>query len=146
MWPQQWQRSIFLTLPKKGDLKMCTKYRTIALISHASKELLRIIQNRIVTYMDREMPLEEEGFRKGRGTRDQIAYLRWIMEKSHKYGNALYMCFIDYKKVFDCVNHSPLWNTLRMMGIPEHITIPIRTFMKDKKPWNEPMERQSGLK
>ena len=98
VWPQEWQRSIFLTLPKKKkktDQKLCTNYRAIALLSHASKVLLKIIQNRIVTYMDRELPDEQAGFRKGRGTRDQIANLRWIMEKSYEYGNALYMCFIN---------------------------------------------------
>ena len=126
VWPQEWQRSIFLTLPKKGDLKLFTNYRTIALISHISKVLLRIIQNRITTYIDRELPFEQADFRKGRGTRDQIANLRWIIEKSYEYGNALYMRFIDYNEAFDCVNHSQVWNTLRRMGIPEHITILIK--------------------
>ena len=108
MWPKEWQRSIFLTLPKKGDLKMFTNYSTISLISHASKVIHRIIQNRIVTYMDRELPVEQAGFRIGRGTRDQIANLRWIMEKSYEYGKPLYMCFIDLKKALDYVNHSQL--------------------------------------
>ena len=80
--------------------------------------------------MDRQLPDGQAGFRKGSGTRDQIANLRWIMEKTYGYGNSLYMCFVDYKEPFDYMNHSQLWNALRMMGIPEHITILIMIIYK----------------
>ena len=86
-------------------------------------------------------------FGKQRGTKDQITNLRWIMEKLYEYGNALYLSFIDYKKTFDCVNHSQLWNALRMMGIPEHITALIKNLYERQEAWYEPrMEGQSGLK
>jgi hypothetical protein len=112
LWPQEWRRSIFLPLPKKGDLRLCSNYRTIALIPHASNILLKIVQGRLATYIEREMSEEEAGFRKGRGRRDQIANIRWILERAMEYGKTVFMCFIDYSKAFDCVDHSQLWNTL----------------------------------
>ena len=80
-WPQDWKRSVFIPIPKKGNAKECSNYRTIALISHASKLMLKIIQARLQQYVNRELPHVQDGFRKGRGTRDQIANIRWIMEK-----------------------------------------------------------------
>jgi hypothetical protein len=114
-WPKEWKSSIFLPLPKKGDLRLCSNYRTIALIPHASKILLKIIQDRLATYVEREMAEEQAGFRKGKGTRDQIANMRWIIEKAKEYGKIIFMWFIDYSKAFDCVDHSRLWETLRSM-------------------------------
>ena len=108
------------TTHKKG-----TNNETIAMTSHAIKVLLKIIQNKIVRHMDIELSVEQAGFKKGRGTRNQIANLRWIMEKLYEYGN-MYMYFIDYKKALDCANHSQLCNTLRRMGIPGNITILIK--------------------
>ena len=125
-WPKDWTRSVFVTLPKKGDLQECSNYRTIALISHASKILLKIIQNRIAAIVERELPDVQAGFRKGRGTRDQIANLRWIMEKTREYQKDIYLCFIDYTKAFDCVDHDKLWACLKQMGVPEHIEQLIR--------------------
>ena len=81
-WPQAWKRSVFIPIPKKGNAKECSNYRTIALISHASKVKLKILQARHQQYMNRELPDVQAGFRKGRGTRDQIANIRWIMEKA----------------------------------------------------------------
>ena len=81
-WPQDWKRSVFIPIPKKGNAKECSKYSTIALISHTSKVMLKILQARLQQYMNRELPEVQAGFRKGRGTRDQIANIRWIMEKS----------------------------------------------------------------
>ena len=81
-WPQDWKRSVFLPIPKKGNAKECSNYRTIALISHTSKVMLKILQARLQQYMNCELPDVQAGFRKGRGTRDQIANIRWIMEKA----------------------------------------------------------------
>ena len=80
-WPQDWKRSVFIPIPKKGNAKECSNYRTIARISHASKVMLKILQARLQQYVNHELPDVQAGFRKGRGTRDQIANIRWIMEK-----------------------------------------------------------------
>jgi hypothetical protein len=101
---------------KKGDLRLCSNYRTIALIPHANKILLRIIQGRLATYIEREISEEQACFRKGRGTRDQVANIRWILERAVEYGKTIVMCFIDYSKAFDCLDHSRLWNTLTHCG------------------------------
>ena len=121
-WPQDWKKSVYIPIPKKGDSRVCSNNRTIALISHASKILLKIIQGRLEEHVRREIPDVQAGFSKGRGTRDHIANLRWIMERQREYHQDLYMCFIDYNKAFDCVDHALMWNTLRRMGFPEHIT------------------------
>ena len=92
----------------KGDKKECGNYQTIALISHASKVLLWVIQRRLEVFLIPELPIEQAGFRRGRGTRDPIAYLRWMMEKAREHQSDLYNCFIDYKKAFDCVDHEIL--------------------------------------
>ena len=104
---------------KKGA-RICSNNRTIALISHASKVMLKVIQHRLDMYMEPEMAIEQAGFTKGRDTRDQILNLRWIMESSTEYQRPIYMCFIDYSKAFDCVDHPTLWNMMEEMGIPEH--------------------------
>ena len=97
-WPQDWKRSLFIPIPKKGNAKECSNYRTIALISHTSKLMLKILQARLQQYMNRELPDVQAGFRKGRGTRDQIANIRWIMEKAREFQKNIYFCFIDYAK------------------------------------------------
>ena len=104
------------------------------MIPHASKIMLRIIQGRLATYIEREIPEEQAGFRKGRGTRDQIANIRWILERAMEYGKTIFMCFIDYSKAFDCVDHSSrLWSTLRSMGVPEHLVALINSlYMKQE--------------
>ena len=99
-WPQDWKRSVFIPIPKKGHAKECSNYRTIALISHASKVMLKILQARLQQYVNRELPDVQAGFRKGRGTRDQIANIRWIMEKAREFQKNIYFCFIDYAKAF----------------------------------------------
>jgi hypothetical protein len=96
------------------------------LIPHASKILLRIIQGRLATYIEREISEEQAGFRKDRGTRDQIANIRWILERVMEYGKTICVCFIDYNKAFDCVDHSRLWNALRSMEVPEHLIVLIK--------------------
>ena len=93
--------SVFITIPKKGNAKECSNYHTIALISHASKVMLKIPQARLQHDMNRELPDVQAGFRKGRGTRDQIANICWIMEKAREFQKNIYFCFIDYAKAFD---------------------------------------------
>ena len=97
---QDWKRSVFIAIPKKGNAKECANYHTIALISHASKGMLKILQARLQQYVNRELPDVQAGFRKGRGTRDQIANTRWIMEKAIEFQKNIYFCFIDYAKAF----------------------------------------------
>ena len=101
-------RSVFIPIPKKGNAKECSNYRTIALISHASKVMLKILQARLQQCMNRELPDVQAGFRKGRGTRDQTANILWIIEKGRDFQKNIYFCFIDYAKAFDCVDHSKL--------------------------------------
>ena len=125
-WPQDWKRSVFIPIPKKGNAKECSNYRTIALSSHASKVMLKILQARLQQYMNREFPDVQAGFRKGRGTRDQIANIRWIVEKAREFQKNIYVCFIDYAKAFDCVDHNKLWTILKEMGIPDHLTCLLR--------------------
>ena len=96
----------------KLNAKECSNYRTIALISHASKVMVKILQARLQQYVNGELPDVQAGFRKGRGTRDQIANIRWIMEKARKFQKSIYFCFIDYAKAFDCVEHNKLWKIL----------------------------------
>ena len=99
-WPQDWKRSVFIPIPKKGNAKECSNYRTIALISHASKVMLKILQARFQQYVNRELPDVQAGFRKGRGTRDQIANMLWIIEKAREFQQNIYFCFIDCAKAF----------------------------------------------
>ena len=121
-WPQDWKRSVFIPFPKKGNAKECSNYRTIALISHASKVMLKILQARFQQYMNHELPNVQAGFRKGRGTRDQISNICWIIEKAREFQENIYFCFIDYTKAVDCVDNNKLWKILHEMGIPDHLT------------------------
>jgi len=105
-WPQDWKRSVLIPVPKKGNAKECSNYRTIALISHTRKVMLKILQARLQQYVNCELPDVQAGFRKGRGTRDQIANICWIIEKAREFQKNIYFCFIDYAKAFDCVDHS----------------------------------------
>ena len=97
-WPQDWKRSVFIPIPKKGNAKENSNYRTIALITHASKVMLKSLQARIQQYVNCELPDVQAGFRKGRGTTDQIADIRWIIEKAREFQKNIYFCFIDYAK------------------------------------------------
>ena len=100
----------FIPIPKKGNAKDCSIYCTIALISHASKVILKILQARRQQYVNRELPDVQAGFRKGRGTRDQIANIRWVIKK-REFQKNIYSCFINYAKAFDCVYHNKLENS-----------------------------------
>ena len=99
---------------------------TIALISHTSKVMFKILQARLQQYANHELPDVQAGFRKGRGTRDQIANICWIMEKAREFQKNIYFCFIDYDKALDCVDHNKLWKILKEMGIPDHLTCLLR--------------------
>ena len=103
------KRSVFILIPKKCNAKERSNYHTIALISHASKVMLKILQARLQQYVNNEFPDVQAGFRKIRGTRDQIANICWIMEKAREFKKNIYFCFIDYAKAFDCVDHNKLW-------------------------------------
>ena len=115
-WPQDYKRSVFIPIPNKGHAKECSNYLTIALISHVSKVMLKILQARLQQYMNRELPDVQAGFRKGRGTRDQIANICWIIVKAREFQKNIYFCFIDYSKAFDYVDHNKLWKILQEMG------------------------------
>ena len=119
--PQNLKKAVFIPIPKKGNAKECSNSCTIALISHASKVMLKILQARLQQYVNRELSDVQAGFRKGRGTRDQIANICWITEKAREFQKNVYFCFIDYTKAFDCVDHNKLWKILKEMGIPHHI-------------------------
>ena len=108
-WPQDWKRSVFIPILKKGNAKECSNYCTIVLISYTSKVMHKIIQGRLQQYVNWELPGAQSGFRKGRGTRDQIASSHWIVEKAREIQKNIYFCFIDYAKAFDCVDHNKLW-------------------------------------
>ena len=118
--------SVFIPIPKKGNAKECSNYRTIALISHASKVMLKILQARLQQYVNCELPEFQAGFRKGRGTRDQSANICWIIKKAREFQKNIYFCFIDYATAFDCVDHNKLWKIVQVMGIPDHLTCLLR--------------------
>ena len=142
--PQDWESSIFIRIPKKSSAKECSNYCTITLISHTSKVTLKILQARIQQYMNDELPDVQAGFRKGRGIRDQTVNICWITENTHTHTHThthrvfqKNICFIDYVKAFDCVDHNKLenssrepltvwittnWKILQEMGIPDHLT------------------------
>ena len=127
IWKTQDQKSsVFIPITKKGNAKECSNYHTTALISHASKVMLQILQARLQQYMNHEFPDVQAGCIKGRGTRDQIANICWIIKKAGKFQKNVYFCFIDYAKVFDCVGHNKLWKILKEMGIPNHLTCLLR--------------------
>ena len=125
-WPQDWKRSVFIPIPKKGSAKECSNYSKIALISHASKVMLKIFQARLQQRMNHEFPDDQAGFRKGRGTRDRIANTQWIIETAREFQKNTYFCFTDYAKAFDCVDHNKMWKILKEMGIPDHLACVLR--------------------
>ena len=116
----------FHSNPKERQCQKCSNYCTIALISHTSKVMLKILQARLYQYVKRELPDVQAGFRKGRETRDQIDNILWIMEKARQLQKNIYFCFIDYAKAFDCVDHNKLWKILKEMGISHRLTCLLR--------------------
>ena len=113
-------------IPKKCNAKEHLNYHTIALISHASQVVLKILQARLQQYVNCELPDVQAGFRKGRGTREQIANFHWITGKAREFQKNIYFCFTDYAKAFDCVNNNKLWKILQETGIPDHLTCLLR--------------------
>ena len=125
-WPQDWKRSVFIPIPKKGNAKECSNYHTIVLTSHASKVMLKILQVRLQQYMNHELPHVRPGFRKDRRTRDQIANICWTIKKAREFQKNINFCFIDYAKASDCVDHNKLWKILKEMGISDHLICLLR--------------------
>ena len=119
---QDWKRSVFIPIPKKGNAKECSNYHTIALISHASKVMIKILQARLQQYVNCELPDVQAGFRKDRGTKYQIANLHGVIEKKKEFQRNIYFCFIYCVKAFDCVGHNKRQKILKETGIPEHLT------------------------
>ena len=142
----------FHSNPKERQCQKCSNYCTTALISHASKVMLKILQARLQQYVNCELPEVQnrelpDGFKKGRGTRDQIASIRWITETAREFEENVYFCFIDYAKAFDCVDHNKLWKILKEMGIPDHLTCLLRNLYAGLEAQLElDMEQQTGSK
>ena len=121
-WPQDWKRSVFIPIPKKANAKECLNYCTIALISHASKVMLKILQTRLQQYVNWELPDVQPGFRKDRGTTDQVDNIQWIIEKAKEFQKNIYFCFIDYTKTFDCGSQQTVENSSRDGNTREYVT------------------------
>ena len=140
------EKVVFIPIPKKGNAKECSNYRTIALISHASKVMLKILQARLQQYVNGELTDVQVGFRKGRGTRDQTANIRWIIKKARDFQKNIYFCFIDYAQTFDCVDHNKLWKILQEMGIPDTLLATWEICIQVKKQQVELDMEQTGSK
>ena len=123
----------FHSSPKERQCQRMFNYPTIALISHASKVMLKILQAKLQQYVNCELPDVQAGFRKGRGTRDQIATICWIIKKAREFQKNIYFCFIDYAKASDCVDHNKLWKILQEMGIPDRLTCLLRNLYTGQK-------------
>ena len=115
-----------IPIPRKGNAIECSNYHTVTLISHTNKVMLKILQARLQQCTNCEFPEVQTGLRKGRGTRDQIANIHWIIENARKFPQDIHLCFIDYAKDFDWVDHNKLWKILQEMGIPDHYTCLLR--------------------
>ena len=142
-WPQDYKRLVFIPIPKKGNAKECSNYWIIVLISYASKVMFNVLQVRLQWYMNWELPDVQAEFRKGRGARDQIVNICWIIEKAREFQKNIYFCFTDYTKAFDCVDHNKLWKILQEIEIPDHLTCLLKnlyvgqetTVRSDKEQW-----------
>ena len=132
-WPQDWKRSVFIPIPKKAYARQCSNYYRIALISHTSKVMVKILQARLQQYVNRELSDVQAGFRKGRGTRDQIASICQIIKRARQFQKNFNFCLIDYAKAFDCVDLSKLWKILKEMGIPDYLTCLLRNLYAGKE-------------
>ena len=145
-WPQDCKRSVSIPLPKKGNARECSNYHTIALISHASKVMLKILQARLQQNVNQELPVVPDGFIRGK-TRNQIANIHWIIEKMREFQKNICFCFIDYPKAIECVDHNTLWKILREMGIPDHLTCLLRNLCASQEATvRTVMEKWTGSK
>ena len=146
-WPQDWKRSVFIPIPKKGNAKECSNYRTIALISHASKVMLKILQARLQQYTNHELPDVQAGFRKGRGTRAQIANIPWIIGKAREFQKSIYFCFVDYAKPLtvwittNCGKFLKRWEYQTTWPASWKICMKVM-----KQQWKLDLEQQTGSK
>ena len=139
--------SVFIPIPKKGNAKECSNYCTIVLISHASKVMLKILQARLQQYVNCELPDVQTWIRKGRGTRDQIANICWIIKKAREFQKNIYLCFVDYTKAFECVDHNKLWKILKEKGTPDHLTCILRNlYASQEATVRMDVEQQTGSK
>ena len=145
-WPLDWKRSVFIPVPKKINNKECSDYWKIVLISHASKVMLKILQAQFQQYMNGDLPDVQAGFQRGKGTRDQIANILWITEKSREFQNNIYFCIIDYAKAFDCVNQNKLWKMLKEMWIPDHLIYLLRNLYVGQEATEPVTEQRTGAK
>ena len=145
-WPQDWKRSVFILIPKKGNAKACVTHHTIVHISRARRLMLKILQARLQQYVNWEHSDVQAGFRKGRGTRDQTANIHWVTEKARELRKNIYFCFIDYVKDFDCVDHNKLWKILKEMGIPNHLTCLLRNLYSGQEATESDREQWTGSK
>ena len=125
--------SVFIPILKKGNAKECSNYCTIALISHTNKAMLKTLQARLQQYMNHELQDVQAGLRKGRGTRDQIANIHWIIKKAREFQKKIYFCFIDNAKAFDHVDHNKLWKSLKEMGLSDHMTCLLRNLYAEQE-------------
>ena len=137
-WPQDWKRLILIPIPKKSSTKECSNHHTIALTSHVSKVMIKILHARFQHYINPELPNVQAGLRKGSETRNQIL---WITEKAREFQKNIYLCFIGYIKVFDYVDHNKLCKTLNEMGIPYHLTCLLRNLSVKKQQLESCMEQ-----
>ena len=146
-WPQNWKRSVFNPIPKKGNAKECSNYHTITLISYANKLMLRILNAKLQQYVNHELPDVQAGFRKGRGTSDQIANIHWVIEKAREFHKNIHFCYADYAKAFDCVDQNELWKILQEMGVADHLTCLLRNlYSGQKQQLEQDMKQWTGSK
>ncbi|PZC84096.1 hypothetical protein B5X24_HaOG205818 [Helicoverpa armigera] len=152
-WPKDWVESIVIPLHKKGSTRQCSNYRTLSIISHASKIMLRIISDRLSSYLDRQIPAEQSGFVAGRGTREQILNIRQIIEKCYEFNKPVVLCFIDYSKAFDCVNWQSLLSILLEMGVPKHLAFLVQNLYADSNArirledsYSKPLRPERGVR
>ena len=146
-WPVDWKMSVFIPVSNKGNAKEWSNYLTIVFISHATKVMHKSLQAWFQQYMNHEFPVVQDGFRKGRETRDQIA--RHLLDhwKSKRLPEKIYFCFIDYAKAFDCVDHNKLWKILKEMGLSDHLyPPPEKCWMLVKKQLGPDMGQQPVTK
>ena len=140
-WPQDWKRSVFISIPKAMPKNAQTTSQL-----HSS-HTLKILQARLQQYMNCELPDVQAGFRKGRGTRDQIVNIHWIIKKAREFQKNICFCFIDYAKAFDCVDNNKMWKILKEMGIPDHLTCLLRKLYAGKEAiFRTDMEQHTGSK